>query len=96
MARARLILHDKQVEEDGSIIEVKIWSVPSSSLYPGGVKYSLVYIQGGSRMLGYDNAHGHHHRHYLRKSEPYRFTNIQTLFRDFRRNLKRIRREEQK
>ncbi|MEE8115243.1 MAG: DUF6516 family protein [Nitrososphaerales archaeon] len=96
MARARLVLHEKQVGEDGSIIEAKIWSVPSSSLYPDGVKYSLVYIQGGSRMLGYDNAHGSHHRHYLRESQPYRFINIQALFRDFRRNLKRIRREEQK
>jgi hypothetical protein len=88
MARARLVLHEKQVDEDGSIIEMKIWS-----LYPQGVKYGLVYIREGKRVLGYDNAHGRDHRHYRGKSEPYRFTNIRTLLRDFRKDLDRLKEE---
>ena len=96
MAKAKLVLHEKQVEENGSVIEVKIWSVTTGSLRPYGVKYSLVYIRGGKRMLGYDNAHGRDHRHYRGESEPYRFANIRTVLRDFRRDLDRIRQEEQR
>lgn len=96
MSRARLVLHEKQVEEDGSIIELKIWSVPSGSSHTHEVKYSLVYIRGGERVIGYDNAHGYDHRHYPGEPEPYRFKNIQTLLRDFRRDLNRIKQEEQK
>ena len=32
---------------------------------PHGVKYSIVYIKGGKRLAGYDNAEGKgDHRHY--------------------------------
>lgn len=96
MVKARLILHEKQVDEDGSIIEMKIWSVPLRLPHSQGVKYSLVYIQGGKRLLGYDNAHGRDHRHYLGESQPYRFINVQALLRDFRRDLNRIKQEEKK
>jgi len=41
MAKAKLVLHEKQVEEDESVIEIKIWSVTTGSLHPYGVKYSL-------------------------------------------------------
>jgi hypothetical protein len=96
MAKARLILHEKQVEEDGSIMEMKIWDLPSVFSRTSRVKYSLVYIRGGRRLMGYDNAHGHDHRHYSGKSQPYRFRNIRTLLRDFQRDLNRIKREEPK
>ena len=94
MSRATLVLHEKQVDDVGSIIEIKIWSVPPGSLYPHGVKYSLVYIRGGKRALGYDNAHGHDHRNYPGESQPYRFKNMRTLLRDFRRDLNRIKQDE--
>jgi hypothetical protein len=96
MSKARLILYEKQVEEDASIIEVKIWSVPPSTRQPHGVKYSLVYIHAGHRVLGYDNAHGHHHRHYMGSSQRYAFKNMQNLLRDFSRDLNRIKQEERK
>ena len=96
MAKAGLILHEKQVEEDGTIIEVKIWSVPPSAGRQHGVKYSMVYIRQGKRILGYDNAHGHHHRHYVGVSQSYSFKNIRDLLRDFRRDLDRIKQEERK
>jgi len=96
MAGATLILHEKQVEEDGSIMEMKIWGLPLTGPHTSRVKYSLVYIRGGRRLIGYDNAHGRDHRHYSGKSQPYRFTNIQTLLRDFQRDLNRLKREEPK
>lgn len=94
MAPARLILHEKQVDEDGAVIEMKIWSVPASSRHPHAVKYSLVYIRSGKRVLGYGNAHGQDHKHSLRGSQPYHFTNIRSLLRDFLRELERMKREE--
>ena len=96
MTRANLVLHEKQIEADGSIIEVKIWSVPPVPRGTYGIKYSLVYIRDGQRVLGFDNSHGYHHRHYRGESGPYRFTTIQTLLRNFRRDVDRIRREEAK
>ena len=96
MPRARLILHEKQIEEDGSIVEMKIWSVPASSLDSRGVKYRLVYVRGEKRVLGYDNAHGHDHRHYEGKSEPYRFKSIRALLGDFKRDLSKLRLQEDK
>ena len=53
------------------------------------VRYNLAYINqndfraDNGRMLGYDNAHGHHHRHYLGKIEAIEFTSygdIEGLF----------------
>ena len=40
------------------------------------VKYNLVFIHWGlcqqdnGRVLGYDNAHGHHERHWMGRTEP--------------------------
>ncbi len=58
------------------------------------VKYSLVYISSGRRLLGYDNAHGQDHKHSARGSQPYRFTNIRALLRDFLREVERMKQEE--
>ena len=96
MPNAWLLLHEKQVDEDGSIIEMKIWSIPERFPHSSRVKYGLVYVREGRRLLGYDNAHGRDHRHYLGESQPYRFTNVQALLIDFRRDLNRIKQEERK
>ena len=51
---------------------------------PHGLKYSLVYIEKGKRIIGYDNAEGKgDHRHYLDKEYPYKFTSIDKLIEDF-------------
>jgi hypothetical protein len=52
-------------------------------------RYSLAYINynicqvDNGRVLGYDNAHGYHHRHYMGAIEPIKFTSfvqIEELF----------------
>jgi len=49
------------------------------------VRYSLAYInhmifQGDNgRVIGYDNAHGYHHRHYLGVMEPVAFINFEDI-----------------
>jgi hypothetical protein len=56
--KAELIFHRRNVESNGDIVEMKMWRVPVSKERPQGVKYSLVYIKGGERIVGYDNAEG--------------------------------------
>jgi hypothetical protein len=86
--KAKLVYHKKLVEPDGGIIEIKFWSVPVTPDKPQGVKYSLVSVKGGKRLIGYDHAEGKgHHRHLGEKEEPYRFRSIERLFQDFHRDL---------
>lgn len=90
--RAKLVNHDKEINLDGSILETKIWQVPRSSRYPNGYKYSLVYIQNGERMVGYDNAEGKgDHKHLLNHEEPYTFANLDQLLTDFLTDIEKLR-----
>jgi hypothetical protein len=66
--KARLIFYRKNIERNGHIVEMRIWKVPSSKRMPSGLKYLIVYISEGKRIIGYDNAEGKgHHRHYKNK-----------------------------
>lgn len=89
--KTTLILHTKEVKGN-EIVEIKIWQVPKSKDKPHGVKYSIVYVKGDKRLIGYDNAEGKgDHRHFLEKEEPYLFTNIWDLLNDFKKDLKKLR-----
>lgn len=49
------------------------------------VRYNLAYINhaihagDNGRVIGYDNAHGYHHRHYLGKVEPVEFVSFEDI-----------------
>ena len=93
--KAQLILHDKVKEADGSIVEVKIWSVPKSREKPHGYRYSLVYIRGGKPLVCYDNHTGKgDHRHCGDREESYRFTTVARLLDDFNRDVRRVKSDE--
>jgi hypothetical protein len=48
-------------------------------------RYNLVYInlsiyqRDNGRVVGYDNHHGYHHRHYLGQSEPVEFVSFEDI-----------------
>ncbi|MBM4145485.1 MAG: hypothetical protein FJ240_04305 [Nitrospira sp.] len=89
--RAIKILHTKEIKGD-EIVETKIWQVLKSDDKPFGVKYSIVYVKDGKRVLGYDNAEGKgDHKHYRSNETAYKFSSIWNLLRDFKTELKRIR-----
>jgi len=89
--KAELIFHEK-VKDASGIVEIKLWSVPITSVNPHGYKYSMVYIREGKRVLGYDNHEGKgDHRHYGEREEHYRFTSIDKLFEDFYEDIRRFR-----
>jgi hypothetical protein len=88
--KGKLIKHDKVKNDDGSIVEVKMWQVPPSPDKPHGYKYLLVYIVDGKRVIGYDNAEGKgDHRHCLERTEKYHFKDLKTLAEDFYNDMVR-------
>jgi hypothetical protein len=64
------------------------------------VKYSLAYINPGvcakdnGRVLGYDNSHDHHHRHFMGTQEPFAFTRYEALAARFYREVRGLWRKE--
>jgi hypothetical protein len=82
--RGRKLFHQKMRLPDGSIVEMKVWQVDPDEDRPHGLKYSLVYIEDGKRIIGYDNAERQgDHRHYNGKVENYDFTDVSKLLDDF-------------
>jgi hypothetical protein len=90
---AVLIEQAKQRFEDGNILEIVIWKVPSP--VPGSnhlFKYRLYFGRMGKRIVGFDNERGKGDHFHLDGVEfPYQFSTTGNLLQDFRREvLKRI------
>lgn len=82
--KAEPYLIRKRGYPNGDIIEIKIWRIEKGKDKPHGFKYSLVFIRGGKRIIGYDNAEGKEdHRHYEGKEYAYEFDDIDKLIDDF-------------
>lgn len=85
MDKAVLLLSRKTVYDDGSIVQVRVWSVaapvpPSEHRY----KYSLYYGKDGERIVGYDNEKGKgDHKHIRGRELPVRFETIEQLIDQF-------------
>jgi predicted transcriptional regulator len=88
--KARLVWHEKYPDVYGNTSEIKVWEVRSTPDRPHGYKYSLVYIVGGKRVIGYDNAeYRGDHKHYGDRTEPYRFEGLGKLVEDFYSDVQR-------
>ena len=76
--------------DDGAIVEMKIWLVPTPVLPSDhNFKYSLFYGRKGQRIVSYDNEQGKgDHKHILNKEEPYEFVSVQQLIIDFKADVK--------
>jgi hypothetical protein len=59
-------------------------------------RYSLVYINhrlcgvDNGRVLGYDNSHGYHHRHYMGKEEAVEFTDYDDIAERFDKEWRQL------
>jgi hypothetical protein len=91
--RATLLLRERIDYPDGALIEMKIWRVPTSvPPTTHGLKYSLVYIALGQRVVGYDNERGKgDHRHLGSVEMPYHFISAARLIEDFRTDVVAVR-----
>jgi hypothetical protein len=82
---AQRITAIKNINPDGSILEVVIWRVPKP-IPPTehGYKYRAVYVVDGVRIVGFDNERGKgDHCHMDGKELPYTFISVDQLLEDF-------------
>ncbi len=82
---AQRITAIKNINPDGSILEIVIWKVPKP-VPPSehGYKYRAVYVVNGVRIVGFDNERGKgDHCHIDGKEVPYAFTSVEKLLEDF-------------
>ena len=71
---------------DGAVLEMVIWRVPEPVKGSShDFKYRLFYGRDGERIVGYDNERRikGDHRHLEGREEPYAFTTVDVLVRDF-------------
>jgi len=60
----RVMEDTEQRFKDGTVLRVRVLSVPESEKFPDGVKYRLHYgTEAGDTFIRYDNSHGYHERH---------------------------------
>ena len=82
MGRARLILREKIIDEEGNLTEFVIWQIPGRHQEAERVRYRLAFIRRGEQTPAvlYDN-HGPrgHHRHVEDVEEPYKFFDVDGL-----------------
>lgn len=80
----------------GAILKEEVWQDKKGRV----VKYSLAYINpricavDHGRVLGYDNSHDHHHRHFMGKVEPVHFEDYESLAIRFREEVHALWRKE--
>ena len=79
-----LTRYSKELTES-TFVEMVVWHVPNS-VNPSqhNFKYSLVMIENGVRVIGFDNERGKgDHCHIDGKELPYSFTGVDQLLEDF-------------
>lgn len=83
--KAVLIIRERVVYPDGGLVEMVVWRVPEPvPPTEHGLKYRLVYVEDGERVVGYDNERGKgDHRHVRGVEQPYAFVSIDQLLADF-------------
>jgi hypothetical protein len=80
----------------GAKLKEEVWQTANGEV----VKYSLAYINPGicgkdnGRVLGYDNSHNYHHRHFMGTVEPIEFESYEALATRFREEVMGLWRKE--
>ena len=88
--KATLLLHEKVVLPDESIMEIVLWQLPEPTPErPHGFKYRLYYGRRGMCLVRYDNETGKgDHRHVGGRETPYEFKSVEQLRVDFEKDMK--------
>jgi hypothetical protein len=90
--KAERLYYVKRRFDNGALIEIVIWRVPSPVVGSGhDLKYSLFYGRDGQRLVAYDNERGKgDHRHLGDHEEPYVFIDAKKLVEDFLADVHRV------
>jgi len=91
--KAELLFHQRIDYDDGGIVEMTLWRVPSPvPPTTHGLKYSLFYGREGAREIGYDNERGKgDHRHFQGVESAYMFSTVEQLIADFWADVRGLR-----
>lgn len=93
VAKADLLFHQRIDYDDGAIVEMVLWRVPSP-VPPSRhrLKYSLFYGRPGVREAGYDNERGKgDHWHFQGTETAYAFSTAEQLMADFWSDVRSLR-----
>ena len=94
--KADLLFHQRIDYDDGGIVEMVLWRVPSPvppSIHD--LKYSLFYGREGVLEVGYDNERGKgDHRHFQGEETKYEFRGVERLVADFWFDVRALRGEQ--
>ena len=77
-----------QPKSGGGLLSYEVWGYKERGKTVV-TRYNLAYINhamfraDNGRVLGFDNAHGYHHRHYMGKVEAIEFTNYEATLEQF-------------
>ena len=80
----------------GAIFKEEVWHDEDGTV----ARYSLAYLNprvcgvDNGRVLGYDNAHGYHHRHFMGQVERMEFRTYEDLNRRFLKEVQELWRQE--
>jgi hypothetical protein len=91
--KAELLFHQRVDYDDGAIVEMVIWRVPSP-VPPSThrLKYSLFYGRRGVQEVGYDNERRKgDHRHFQGVEAAYAFSTVEQLMADFWSDVRALR-----
>ena len=76
----------------GARLREEVWQTADGKV----TKYTLAYINhlvcqvDNGRVLGYDNAHDSHHRHFMGQVEPVEFMDYQSLAKRFQEEVREL------
>ena len=84
---------EKVVDEQGNILELVIWRVPTSPRSPSGVRYRLAFVRRDEQnpaVLSDNHPPKGHHRHVEGVEEGYDVVDVDQLLEDFVADGRRI------
>lgn len=79
----------------GGLLSYQIWGYVASGK-PVVTRYNLAYINhmlchiDNGRVLGFDNAHGYHHRHFMGSVEPVEYVSYEATQERFQSEWQKI------
>ena len=82
--------HELKAKSGGGILSYEVWGYNANGKTVV-TRYNLAYInhaihsRDNGRVLGFDNAHDYHHRHYLGQVEAVEFTGYDAILERFQK-----------
>ncbi len=87
--------HELKAKSGGGLLRYEVWGYTQAGKTII-TRYSIAYVnhaicsKDNGRVLGYDNAHGYHHRHYMGTIESCEFESYEATVEQFQREWAEI------